>query len=143
MRMADCICPASARAATSSRPTDEFTIACPLPPVATMVPEITVPPLPCCAGNALLVGAPTDKTRMGKSAPGGRALPGFGADAPAVAAPLVAGVLVACPAGAAVAVRFSEPPCVTVCAVCATLLLDTFPGRPVAAGATVVVAAGA
>ncbi|WP_193170282.1 hypothetical protein [Nisaea nitritireducens] len=93
-----------------------------------MVPDITVLPLPGCAGKALLVCAPTDNTRTGKSVPGGSAVPGFGADAPAAAAPLVAGVFTVCVAGVA-ADRFSGAPCVTACGVGAALV-----GCPAVAG---------
>ncbi|MBO6560012.1 MAG: hypothetical protein JJ959_05720 [Nisaea sp.] len=81
MRISDCSWLLSARAAMSSKPTEEFTIAWPFPPVATIVPEITVPPEPACATRALLAGCPTESTRTGKSAPGGRAVAGCGTDA--------------------------------------------------------------
>lgn len=98
-----------------------------------MVPEITVLPLPDDAGKALLLGAPTDNTRTGKSVPGGRAVPGFGAVAPAPAAavPLVAGAFTVCVAGVA-ADLFSDAPCVTACGVGATL-----PGCPAVTGCPV------
>ncbi len=84
-------------------------MAWPFPPVATMVPDITVLPLPACAGSALLVCAPTDNTRTGKSVPGGSAVPGFGAEVPVAAGVLVAWLAGAVPAGAGV-VRLSVAP---------------------------------
>lgn len=87
-------------------------------------------PLFGCAGNALLVCAPTDSTRTGKSVPGGSAVPGFGAEVPAAAAPLVAGVFTVCVAGAA-ADRFSGVPCVTACGVGAALVGCPAAGCPV------------
>lgn len=68
-------------------------MACPLPPVATMVPDITVPPLLDWAGKALLVCAPMDRTRTGKSVPGGSAVAGRGTAVPAAAGAGAAEVL--------------------------------------------------
>ncbi|UUX50519.1 hypothetical protein NUH88_02240 [Nisaea acidiphila] len=43
------------------------------------MPEITVPPVDGCVPRALLAGCPTERTRTGKSVPGGNAVTGRGA----------------------------------------------------------------